>query len=141
MTNACWHLQLEIEEFIETWAQDNLADDTLTETEWETITKIKVFLEKLKMLTTECGGHNSTLDIILPSMDYMLPAFEKGKEIALAKLDLILTPLYNSRWEKMEKSFALADQTPVYIAAVILHTSLNWRYFNCNCSQEWRVDG
>ncbi|KAG9241034.1 hypothetical protein BJ878DRAFT_570525 [Calycina marina] len=38
--------KLEIKEFIETWAQKDLADDALTETEWETIAKIECFLRR-----------------------------------------------------------------------------------------------
>ncbi|KAG9243194.1 hypothetical protein BJ878DRAFT_395578, partial [Calycina marina] len=40
----------------------------------------------------------------------------------------------------IEKYFALTDQAPVYLAAVILRPSLKWRYIDNNWSKEWRVD-
>ena len=35
----------------------------------------------------------------------------------------------NNAWEKLDKYYALTDETPVYLAALVLHPGQKWRYF------------
>jgi hypothetical protein len=79
------------------------------------------------MATKACESRHSTLDIILPSMDYILAQFEKAKETY--ESEVIMAPMFNSGWATMDKYYRLSDSTPVYIAATVLHPSRNWRYF------------
>src|SRR5271169_4108641 len=39
----------------------------------------------------------------------------------------------NNAWEKLDKYYALTDETPVYLAALVLHPGQEWRYFE----QKW----
>jgi len=47
--------------------------------EWHIVYIIKDFLEKLSMSTKACESRESTLDLTLPSTDYILALFEKMK--------------------------------------------------------------
>jgi hypothetical protein len=34
----------------------------------------------------------------------------------------------NLRWKKLNKYYTLTDESPVYVAAVVLHPGLTWRW-------------
>ena len=54
-------------------------EDLLTSHDWKILSIIKDFLENLDDATLSSEGHNSTLETILPSMDFVLESFEKGR--------------------------------------------------------------
>jgi len=87
------------------------------------------------MSTKACESKQSTLDLVLPSTDYILSLFEKLK--AQFKDDVIFAPMFNSGWAKMTKYYRLSDKTPAYIAAIILHPSRKWRYIENHWNPEW----
>jgi hypothetical protein len=82
------------------------------------------------MATKACESKKSTLDLVLPLMDYILALFEKLK--AEFKDNPIFSPMFNSGWAKMDKYYRLSDSTPVYVAALVLHPSRKWRYIEKN---------
>ena len=84
----------EITEFIKEYGTPELRKDKLTEAEWKTIKNIKDFLEKLSMATKACESKHSTLDLVLPLMDYILSAFKKAKQTY--SNDLIIALMFNS---------------------------------------------
>jgi hypothetical protein len=96
--------------------------------EWDTIQKIKEFLEKLKMATKAYELRYSTLNLILPSMDYILAQFERFKEDN--QNDVIIAPMFNSGWVKLDRYYRLSNSTPVYITAIILYPLKKWRYID-----------
>ena len=74
-----WALRDVINKFIILYSTLNLEKDKLTDMEWHTIRVIKDFLEKLLMLTKACESRESTLNLTLPSTDYILDLFKKIK--------------------------------------------------------------
>jgi len=86
------------------------------------------------MSTKACESKQSTLDLVLPSTDYILSLFEKLK--AQFKDDVIFAPMFNSGWAKMTKYYRLLDKTPAYIAAIILHPLRKWRYIENHWNPE-----
>ena len=62
----------------------------------------------------------STLDLVLPLIDYILAQFKKVKD---SNDDDIIALIYNSNWVKIDKYYKLSDLTPVYIVTIILHPS------------------
>lgn len=126
LLSAYWNLRDVIEDFFDLYATADLKNDRLTDDEWGTIFTIKDFLEKLSMATKACESKQSTLDLVLPSIDYILAQFEKLKGVH--KDNPIFSPMFNSGWAKMDKYYRLSDNTPVYVAALVLHPSRKWRY-------------
>ena len=91
-------------------------------------------------ITISIEGRNSTLENVLPTMDFILDTFEKGKE--LYAIDLFLGPCINSGWMKINQYYSITESSPVYIAALILHPGYKWLYFEDNWSKhlDWIVD-
>ncbi|KAJ0126353.1 Uncharacterized protein HZ326_30544 [Fusarium oxysporum f. sp. albedinis] len=111
------------------------AGDELSSEDWIILEKIKSFLEKLKMTTKALESSFATLDNILLAMDFVLAQFEAGKE---AYIDYpIMAPLYNSGWAKLDKYYRLTDESPAYVAAIVLHPSHKWHYIQENWKKEW----
>ncbi|KAJ6439010.1 hypothetical protein O9K51_08414 [Purpureocillium lavendulum] len=77
----------------------------------------------------------ATLDNVLLAMDFMLAQFESGKEAHVD--DATLAPMYNSGWAKLDKYYRLTDESPAYVAAIVLHPSHKWHYINENWKKEW----
>lgn len=68
----------------------------------------------------------STLGKVLPAMDFILERFEQSK--TEYEDDPIIALMFNSGWAKMEKYYTLTDESPVYIAALVLRPSYKWNY-------------
>ena len=75
-----------------------------------------------------------TLDHVLLTMDFMLAQFEAGK--MANRDDPIMSPMYNSGWAKLDKYYCLRDESPAYVAAIVLHPSHKWHYVQ----EDWRKD-
>ena len=71
-----------------------------------------------------------TLDHVLLAMDVMLAQFEAGK--AANRDDPMLSLMYNSGWAKLDKYYRLTDESPAYVAAIVLHPSRKWHYIQEN---------
>jgi hypothetical protein len=94
MLFACLNLQGAINDFFNQYTTADLLKDQLIDVEWDTVQKIKEFLEKLKMTTKVCESRYSTLDLVLPLMDYILAQFERFKENN--QNDVIMALMFNS---------------------------------------------
>jgi hypothetical protein len=124
-----------IEDYFDQWEDDECAADKLTDEEWVTLENIRSFLNKLKMATKALEGHAATLDRVLPSMDFILDVFERGKRASTE--NVIMAPMYNSGWRKLDKYYQLTDDSPAYVAAIILHPQHKWQYVQTNWQEEW----
>lgn len=91
-------------------------------------------LEKLKMTTKALESSFATLDNVLLAMDFVLAQFEAGKETFAN--DPVMAPMYNSGWAKLDKYYRLTDESPAYVAAVVLHPSHKWHYIHENWKRE-----
>jgi len=87
------------------------------------------------MSTKACESKQSTLDLVLPCMDFILGHFEDAKNKYTD--DPIFAPMLNSGWAKLVKYYRASDRTPAYIAALILHPSRKWRWVERHWKQEW----
>jgi hypothetical protein len=70
------------------------ADDILSNTDWETLTEIKGFLEKLSYTTKALELPETCIDLTLPNFEYILKVFETVKE--LNSTNHIVGPILNS---------------------------------------------
>ncbi|KAM4064711.1 transposase-like protein [Hirsutella rhossiliensis] len=87
------------------------------------------------MTTKALESSFATLDNVLLAMDFVLAQFEAGKEAHID--DPIMAPMYNSGWAKMDKYYCLTDESPAYVAAIVLHPSHKWHYIHEN----WKKEG
>ncbi|KJZ68557.1 hypothetical protein HIM_12053 [Hirsutella minnesotensis 3608] len=102
--------------------------------DWAVLEKINSFLEKLKMTTKALESSFATLDNVLLAMDFVLAQFEEGKDASAN--DPIVAPMFNPGWAKMDKYYSLTDESPAYVAAIVLHTYHKWHYIDENWKQE-----
>ena len=124
-----------IKDYFESYAGDDIALDELSDSDWEVLHKVWDFLDDLNATLTALEGNTATLEKVLPSMDYILEQFEKLKEVY--KDDPIMAPMVNSGWAKMEKYYTLTEESPAYVAALVLRPSRKWSYLEKTWKVQW----
>ncbi|OWT42447.1 hypothetical protein VFPPC_18547 [Pochonia chlamydosporia 170] len=135
MLQAALSLKDAVDGYFNKWMEEDCAGDELSSEDWIILEKIKFFLEKLKMTTKALESSFATLDNVLLAMDFVLAQFEAGKEAYTD--DPIMAPMYNSGWAKLDKYYRLTDESPAYVAAIVLHPSHKWHYIHENWKPEW----
>ncbi|OWT42315.1 transposase-like protein [Pochonia chlamydosporia 170] len=124
MLRAALNLREAIDGYFNKWVEADCAGDRLSAEDWTILEKIESFLEKLKLTTKALESSFATLDHVLLAMDFVLAQFEAGKEAYTD--DPIMAPMYNSGWAKLDKYYRLTDESPAYVAAIVLHPSHKW---------------
>ncbi|EXU94852.1 hAT family dimerization domain protein [Metarhizium robertsii] len=135
MLQTALSLRDAIDGYFNKWMEADCAGDELSAEDWIILEKTKSFLEKLKMTTKALESSFATLDNVLLAMDFMLGQFEAGKEAHVD--DPMMGPMYNSGWAKLDKYYRLTDESPAYVAAIVLHPSHKWHYIEENWKREW----
>jgi hypothetical protein len=69
---------------------------------------------------------SATLENYLPAMDYPVGLFENAKE--QYKNDLFMVSRVNSAWSKLDKCYTKTNESPAYLAALVLDPSMKWEY-------------
>jgi hypothetical protein len=121
--------------YFEHYLEEDIKLDELSPNDWNTLRKIHAFLEEIRETTKALESDTSTLGKVLPAMDFILERFEQSKDEY--KDDPIMAPMFNSGWAKMEKYYALTDESPAYIAALVLRPSYKWNYITTQWKAEW----
>lgn len=135
MLRAALNLRDSIDGYFNKLMKADCTGDELSSEDWTILEKIKSFLEKLKMTPKALESSFATLDNVLLAMDFVLAQFEAGKEAYID--DLIMAPMYNSGWAKLDKYYRLTDESPAYVAAIVLHPSHKWHYIHEDWKKEW----
>ena len=79
------------------------------------------------MTTKALKSNTSTLNNVLPTIDYILSLFKQGKE--KFRGDKLLLTAINAGWEKLNKYYYMTKQSPAYAAAVVLNPTIKWQWF------------
>ena len=132
ITSPCFEA---IKKYLERHKDEELANDKLEEEDWAILKEIHEFLDTLLQITLALEAHHSTLDTVLPIMDFVLEQFENFKE--RHRNHPILAPIFNSGWNKMEKYYRLTNDTPAYVAAIVLNPNFKWQYIQANWNEVW----
>jgi hypothetical protein len=119
--------------------QADMAEDILSIHDWENLENIYTFLLDFYEVTLANEGRSTTLEQVLPSMDYLLEKLESGKTTYAA--DPFMIPCINSGWAKLDKYYGLTERSSVYIAAMVLIPSQKWTYFEDNWDLDWVIAG
>jgi hypothetical protein len=93
------------------------------------------FLRELHETLLSLESSTSTLDDVLPAMDYILELFETKK--VEFKDDPVLGPCINSGWSKLVKYYEKTSDSPAYVAALVLNPAYKWEYIDKNWEQTW----
>ena len=105
-------------------------DDRLSDDDQNILDIICQILEAFKHAILSTKSYIATLDNILPTMEFILDTIEQAK-VDYADHPFI-GPCANSSWAKMDIYYRRTSETPVYIAALILHPSRKWNYIEDN---------
>ena len=119
-----------IKAYFEQFVDDECCLDELLDEDQELLRHIQVFLESIAQTTKALESNLSTLDVVLPAMDFILGKFEDGKE--QFKDHPQLSKMFNSGWSKLDKYYQMTEDTPVYVAALVLNPRYKWQYINKN---------
>ena len=96
---------------------------------------IHEFLDLIESVTLDLEGHASTLEGTIPGMDLILSHFESFKERYHG--NKVMGAMLNAGWRKMNKYYKLTDESPAYIAAIVLNPNLKWQYIRHNWEADW----
>ena len=121
--------------YFEDYADDDCKLNELSEDDWDLLREVNKFLESLKQTTKALESSAVTLDKVLPAMDFILKRFEEGK--AQFADHPVLSKMFNSGWAKLNKYYTLTDQTPVYVAALVLNPRWKWGYIEKHWEKAW----
>lgn len=89
-----------------------------------------ICLETFYAATMMVQGHAAVLTDWFTTMHHLFTEIYNWKLEAEEILnDMYLTTSLTSAWNKVEKYYKLADETPVYYAAVVLDPRLKMHYF------------
>jgi hypothetical protein len=123
-----------IKAYFEQFIDDDCRLDELSEEDWQLLRHIQEFLESIAQTTKALESNLATLDNVLPAMDFILGKFEEGKK--QFKNHPQLSKMFNSGWSKLDKYYQMTDETPVYVAALVLNPRHKWAYIENNWKQK-----
>ncbi|EKG09199.1 HAT domain-containing protein [Macrophomina phaseolina MS6] len=125
----------------------NVADDMLSEEEWDEITQLKELLKPFKQTTMRLEGSGSngafgSLWESLVCMEAMLSALEDKKKQLSLQPNTHLKACVNLAWKKINTYYKRSDKTPAYRVAVALHPCLRFAWFRKHWKdfQQWQKD-
>jgi hypothetical protein len=99
------------------------------------VVQINSVLSQLHETLIALESTSSTLDDVLPAMDYMLEVFEAKKDEF--KDDPVIGPCINSGWSKLDKYYSLTSDSPVSTAALVLNPAFKWEYIGKTWPRDW----
>jgi hypothetical protein len=133
MLSVATKLQPAIDVFCATYKENEA--DWLTDIDWQNLRKIEGFLLFFHDAILSTESRDSSIEKVLPTMDFLLDQFEQGKIEYIN--DAFMSPCCNSGWAKLEKYYCLTERSPVYIAALVLCPQNKWNYIEDNWPEEW----
>jgi len=121
-----------------------LEDDALSNDDWHELSLLKQLLKpmkKMSLLVQSADGdcQDGALHEALRSTGYLLDKFETLKQQQQFEPRSPFKAMINLGWKKLNKYYALSDQTPVYRLAVLLHPRYKMAWFKLHRRErkEW----
>ncbi len=115
--------------------EDALAKDSLSSTDWRTLSQIRDFLQGFYDTTKATEGRQATLDQVLPSLNFIVLKFERA--LFTYRDHPFMKSSLHTGWTKALKYWNKTDRAPPYIAAIALNPTIKWTYFD-KWEEEWR---
>jgi Transposase IS4 len=125
-----WALKSDLRRAIDEFCANDsgLQTDRLFYEDWQIFNQICNFLRSFEHATKATEGHNATVDEVLQTMDFLLAQFEIGRDLYTS--NNYMAPCIDMDWGKFNKYYIRTDQSPVYVAAIVLHPGWKWSYFS-----------
>lgn len=121
------------------WQTRNQADKSikpnekpeyLTTEHWEQLENYFNFLKPYRDLSLETQGHSDGLDKVLLNMDILMDHMEDGMRTYAD--DNFFKTAIDTSWNVLKKYYNLTDESPAYVAAVVMDPRRKWGYFEKN---------
>ncbi|KAK5042928.1 hypothetical protein LTR16_011605, partial [Cryomyces antarcticus] len=93
------------------------------------------FLKPFYCATLELEGDLVTLDHAQKTMDFLVWHFKRSMTKHVGKTTMISS--ITTAWFLFDKYYKLTDDTPYYVAAVLLHPSRRKQYLNTQWEKKW----
>ena len=126
-------ITLEKESAIDTYSKawfDNLKQDFLSPEDWDILRLIQSFLLPFYRATKATEGDQATIDSILLTMDILVQHFKES--LTTFKLHPLLSQQVEKSWAIFDKYYLKTDDSPFYIAAILLHPTQKLDYLKYN---------
>lgn len=108
----------------------DLENDTLSRDDWKTLADIYDILKPFLHTTKATEGSNHSIDRIIPSFDYLLNHYEAC--VINYKDNPYILSAIQTGCQKLKEYYSKSDQSPAYVAAVVLNPAYKWAYFEDN---------
>jgi len=118
-----------IDEFFEEIKEDYLQPD-----DWATLREYHSFLKPFYQITKLTEGDKSTLDEVLISMDFLVKHLNKA--LKQYKDDITMFNRIMTCFYSFDKYYKKTDDTPAYVASILLHPSLRKAYLDSQWSHQ-----
>ncbi|KJZ69950.1 hypothetical protein HIM_10658 [Hirsutella minnesotensis 3608] len=108
-----------------------IVDDRMTSEDWGIIADYLAILQPLKIATKRLEGrpaegrHGAIWEVLL-TMEWLLKHLEDFKLLHEHDEEPYLRIGCNLGWMKLDKYYTLTEDTPVYLAALVLHPAFRW---------------
>ena len=112
-----------------------LRDDYLSPEDWNRLDIIRKFLSPFKRATLATEGDSSSISSVLFTMDVLVKYFEKALHQHAS--DPVLNSRIQSGWATFDKYYSKTDESPLYVAALILHPKRRTAYIEANWKKKW----
>jgi len=126
-----------IVQYFREYSEGEYKNDELIDDDWEVLENLNKVLAMLKETTQALEGYSTTLDNVLPAMDFILDQLEQYK--ITWKNDARIASAINNAWAKMDKYYRKTEETPVYVATLVLDPKYKWGYIEKNWPPEWHL--
>ncbi|KAM6505364.1 hypothetical protein FSOLCH5_15493 [Fusarium solani] len=123
----------------------HIVDDALDDDDWHTLTIYLEVLKPFEEATTRMQGNPGTASgsrvwDILPTYEFLLQHLEEFKTRYKDHKEQHFRYNINQAWMKLDKYYGLTDDSPIYVAAVVLHPRMKWSFVDkfWNDRLDWR---
>lgn len=134
MVNVAIEKESAIDTYSKTWFED-LKLDFLSPQEWKILQSIQSFLKPFFRATKDTEGDSATIDRILLTMDVLVQHYKKSHEVF--KSDPFLVARIDQSWKTFDKYYLKTEDSPYYVAAIVLHPSRKSDYLKYNWEKKW----
>ena len=106
-----------------------IQEDLLTYSNWTSIEQVSGFLKAFHDANKATEGRTSTLELVLPAMDFLLEEYELAKTKYEVEGNQYMRNMVETGWSKMNKYYNATERSIAYIAATVLCPQWIWAYF------------
>lgn len=130
-----WALKPYVRTGIQVFAAEEpeLAEDMLSAADWKTLEAIAEFLEPFYDATIATEYADTSIEQVLPTMDFLLHHYETAAE--KWNNNPFMKASIETGWEKINKYYKITEESPVYAASIMLNPTWKLAYFDVHWAE------